>query len=102
MKTKATIWLVLVILVILIAAPAYALVEKSGFKDCGGNYVAVRSFGTELVRHYAPTGTKIGEWNNGGSFVQRNSATLYFSTSWRVTSTGSLNDPGTYAWCYGS
>jgi hypothetical protein len=102
MKTKATIWLVLVILVILIAAPAFALVEKSGFKDCGGNYVAVRSLATQVVRHYAPTGTQIGVWDNDEDFIVRNKTTLYFSTSWRVTSTGSLNDPGTYAWCYGS
>jgi hypothetical protein len=94
--------LVVFLALALVAAPAFALVEKSGFKDCGGNYVAVRSLGTYTVRHYAPTGTQIGVFYNGGTETVRNSTTLYFSTSWKVTSTGSLNDSGTYAWCWGN
>jgi hypothetical protein len=74
--------IVLILVMVMVAAPAFAVVEKSGFKDCGGNYVAVRSLGTEEIRHYAPTGSQIGFWDNGGSFIQRNSTTFYFSTSW--------------------
>lgn len=102
MKTRATIPLVLVILMMLIAAPAQALVEKSGNQNCGGNYVAVRSLGTNVVKHYAPTGTQIAVWDNGDNFIVRNATTLLHSTSWKVTSTGSLNNPGTYAWCWGN
>ena len=97
-----TVALVVFLALVLVAAPAFALVEKSGFKDCGGNYVAVRSLGTETVRHYAPIGTQIGVFNNYDEFIVRNTTTLYFSTSWKVTSTGSLNNPGTYAWCWGN
>jgi hypothetical protein len=94
--------IILMLVIVMVAAPAFALVEKSGFKDCGANYVAVRSLGTKIVRHYAPTGTQIGVFDNGDNFIVRNTTTLYFSTSWKVTSTGSLNDSGTYAWCWGN
>jgi hypothetical protein len=98
-------WVVVIVLIlvtVIVAAPAFALVEKSGFKDCGANNVAVRSLGTETVRHYAPTGTQIGVFQNHDDFIVRNTTTLYNSTSWKVTSTGSLNDSGTYAWCWGT
>lgn len=98
-------WVVVIVLIlvtVVVAAPAFALVEKSGFKDCGANNVAVRSLGTQTVRHYAPTGTLIAVFNNGASENVRITTTLYTSTSWKVTSTGSLNDSGTYAWCWGT
>jgi hypothetical protein len=102
MTTRATIWLVLVMLVILIAPPAYALVEDSGSINCGGNYVAVRSYSTGETKHYAPSTTHLQTYQNGGSWLVRVTTTLLNNTSWRVTTNGSLNDSGTYAFCWGS
>lgn len=64
--------------------------------------VAVRSLATHTVTHYAPSSTQIGQWNNGSEFRTRTSVTQLQSTSWKVTSTGSLNSPGTYAFCWGN
>jgi len=95
---------VLAVAVALVAAlPALALVEKSGSQNCGANNVAVRSYANgSQVLHYAPTGTQIGSFNNGGNWTVRTSATSLTSTSWKVTSNQSLNSPGTYAYCWGT
>lgn len=85
-----------------LALPAAAVVSKSGSLNCGGNNVAVRSLATHTVTHYAPSSTQIGQWNNGSEFRTRTSVTQLQSTSWKVTSTGSLNSPGTYAFCWGN
>lgn len=102
MKTRATVWLVVVMLATLIAAPAHALVEKSGSKNCGGNYVAITSYSTGETKHYAPSTTWLQTYQNFGSWIQRTTATFLSNTSWRVTTNGSLSDSGTYAFCWGS
>lgn len=102
MKTRATVWLVLVMLVTLIAAPAHALVEKSGSINCGGNYVAVRSYSTGETKHYAPSATHVQTYQNGGSWLVRVTTTFLSNTSWKATTNGSLSDSGTYAFCWGN
>lgn len=94
--------ILLVVLVTLVpAVPAFAEVYEEGSINCGGNYVAVRSYGVGTVRHYAPSSTQIGSWANS-DWTVRVSSTFLSNTSWKVTSQGSLDGAGTYAYCWGN
>lgn len=103
MSKRYSTWLALMILLLMtLGSPVHALVQESGNINCGGNYVAVRSYSTGTTKHYAPSSTQIGTYSNGGSWLVRVTSTFLSNTSWKVTTTGALDDAGTYAFCYGN
>jgi hypothetical protein len=84
-----------------IAAPAALAADESGSKSCsGGHKVAIRSETTGHTYHYAPIGTYRNDWNNGIVLIDRYTFTGLASTSWQVTTDGTLYGPNTYAYCY--
>lgn len=90
----------LVALSMSLALPALAVVSKSGSINCTPNYLAVKSYAVGHVHHYAPTTTQIGSFDNS-TWQWRTTTTFLQSSSWRVTSTGSLSD-ATTAICWGT
>lgn len=83
------------------ALPAMALVSKSGSINCTPNNLGVTSYAVGHVHHEIPSGTVYSQYNNS-TWQSRSDATFYSSSSWRVTSDGSLSDPGTHDYCWGS
>jgi hypothetical protein len=80
-----------------------ASVEKGGSQSCSAPAPQVRvpSRGTNVVRHYYPSGSLKHTFYNGSSLENRSTPTGVSATTWRVTSSGTLNSPGTYAMCIG-
>jgi hypothetical protein len=88
------------IAVVFAAAPANAVVQKSGSHSCASIYkgIGVRSEGSGTVSHYTPSGTLRASWFNATMQVRSNETTILSST-WKVTATGTLSNPGTFAYC---
>jgi hypothetical protein len=87
-------------LVALTAVPALAASE-SGYKNCASSFdVWITSETTGTTRHYAPTGTLWVTYNNGVLLQRRTTGTNLEDSSWKVTTTGTLYGPGTFAFCY--
>ena len=93
--------MVLMTLTLMPISPAYAVVTKSGVKQCGYDQtVRIRWNGSGTVKVYAPAvgGTAHTVW----TFDDIGNGTYNIGsqrTSWKVTSTGYLADFGTYAIC---
>jgi hypothetical protein len=87
--------------VVLASTPAHALVSKSGSESCSSIYkgVGVRSYGTGEIKHYTPSGTLRATFQNPEVPLARFSETTILSATWKVTSDGWLNNPGTYSYC---
>jgi hypothetical protein len=90
-----------VALVVLSAAPAMADAE-TGTKNCAGiGTISVRSYSTGTVRHYVDQ----YDWEytavNGSTWTVRYNYEPDVNNTWRVTTDGLLNFPGTYAYCSG-
>jgi hypothetical protein len=89
-------------LLLALATAAAAYVYKDGTKTCGANYTPYsRSYSTGFTEHFPP-GSGYYSWNNGSTWIVRKRyANQPGGGGWwevKVTS-GSLNDPGTYAGC---
>lgn len=78
-----------------------ALVSKTGSINCSPNNMGVTSYAVGHVHHYIPTSTLYNQYNNS-TWQSRSDATFLTSASWKVTSDGSLSDPGTYDYCWGT
>lgn len=89
----------LAVILIMIALPAFAITD-SGSISCGGNYIAVRSYGLGTVKHYVPSSTVVASWSNP-TWTHRSNATQLSSSSWKVYASTGLSEP-TYAFCYGN
>ena len=94
--------LVTVVLLVAGAGSANASVTKTGTRYCG-TYELARSYGysTGFTEHYPP-GSGYKAFSNGSTWK----STDAFSSNggggfWFVETTGSLNDPKTYAVCTG-
>lgn len=80
--------------------PAYADVGKTGTKGCTNNSTGVtRAVSSGQTEHFPPGGG-YGVFYNGSSMrVTYTNSNKSGGGWWRVYSTGSLNDAGTYAYC---
>lgn len=92
-----------VVLVLAVASPSAALVSKSGTKPCyapnSNSYTRGYSTGDTTIK--GPGGTS-ALYINGSTWTVRSRAGAYGGGSWYVNTNGSLNDPGTYAYCSGA
>lgn len=81
-------------------APAALAVEYGPYtKDCGSQYVVVRSYAKYDVGHYYPSGTLQVLFDNSSGYRVRTTHTGSHSTSWKVTADDSIITSGTYAYC---
>lgn len=99
---SGTVTLMIAALLVAVAVPAWAWVDKHGEKDCGTNNVAVRSYSQGQTIHEAPIDTQIGNYPGTGDWEYRTTATSYTDTSWKVEAAVALNSPETYAFCWGT
>ncbi len=103
MRRLLTATALAVCLVMLLAMPALAAVYEFGWKSCGSTLVGIRSYSTQTTTHFvlSPSYYETGDWNNGSTWRVRTSTTNHKnSVNWGVEVVGgSLNDPGTYAYC---
>lgn len=77
-----------------------ALVQKTGTKSCPtGQYVTIVAKGSDNLSFFYPSGTYRQGVDMGVGIATWTVDTQYRSTTWKVTSTGLLDDPGTYAIC---
>lgn len=84
----------------LVAGPANAVVEKSGSKSCGYNqFVSIRGYGSGVLKFYYPSTTYKTSSDHGSAIYATTVSTGKNSATWKVTSTGYLQDAGTYASC---
>lgn len=88
-------------LALLVAVPALAGVTDSGTKYCSGDDTPwTRAYSTGYTEHYPP-GNGYDDFYNGPTWR----TTFHHASSgspggfWVVETNGSLNDPGTYAYC---
>lgn len=91
------------VLLVTIATPASALVGESGTKSCyapnPNSYTRAYSTGDTTIK--GPGGTS-AMYVNGATWTVRARAGVYGGGSWYANTNGSLNDPGTYAYCSGA
>ena len=99
-KIRRWVVTLLVKLSMSLALQALAVVSKSGSIDCTPNNLAVKSYAVGHVHHYAPIGNKIGEFDNF-VWTWRTTTTYLQSSTWKVTSDGSLSN-STTAICWGN
>lgn len=90
-------------LMILVSAPAWASMSESGSKTCSNSYQGVRSK-TTLDTYVDPAGTGDRWYYTGSSsWATRNTyASSKGGGSWYVWAYGLVDGPGTYASCYTS
>lgn len=92
---------------VLVASVALALVSKEGTRYCNDNYIGIESLASGEVWHYwGPIGgsTWPGEKkmaNSGSPLASRHNMTTLYDGRWKVTASGSLNNPGTFSYCTG-
>lgn len=89
-----------VAMVMFSAAPAFAWVQKSGAKTCTSSapFSFTRSLASGLVYQNGPGGST-QTFSNGSTLKVSVTQGANYGGSWLVKSDGSLNDPGTYAYC---
>lgn len=102
---KVTTVVVALLLAVAVAAPAHALVSKSGTQSCGPNQLG-RSYGLTIAGmtyHYPPGDSRRHDFKVG------NKATTTYATAnktrggaWKVSTEGAIHNSGTYATCIAS
>ena len=77
-----------------------AEVQKTGTRNCPtGQYVTIVAKGSAYLSFYYPSGRYRQGVDMGVGIGTWTVNTQSRSTSWKVTSTGLLDDPGTYGTC---
>ena len=91
---------VAVAMLLMAFAPAALAVQYGPYtKNCGNQYVVVRSYAQYDVGHYYPSGTLQVLFDNSDGYRVRSTHTGSHSTSWKVTADDSIIVSGTYAYC---
>jgi hypothetical protein len=89
-----------VALVVLSAAPAMAASEQ-GYQSCGFlKHVWVHSETTGTTQHWAPTNALLMTYYNGLVLQTRTTGSGIEDTSWKASTTGYLDGPNTWSFCY--
>ncbi len=92
----------LLIVMIVMPAPALAAGSKQGTKSCPPGQVALRGETTGTTRFYVPNDATFDKTANHGMFLQASYyVSGYASNTWKVSTNMVLYVPGTYAYCAG-
>ena len=82
--------------------PATASGSEQGWKSCSYGTVALRAETTGVTKFFVPNDASWDKRvNHGGILRTSYYVSGYSSSSWKVTTTGYLYGPGTYAYCSG-
>lgn len=96
---------VVVVFVLLLAAPAFAVPNMYEYKNCYASFVRTESYASGHVyhKHGGPTGSSYtdGYWYHPYNDLH-NTSTTENATTWRAQASGKLFDyPWTFGYCAG-
>lgn len=87
-----------ILLVVCLAIPALATVEKLGSTTCPGTQLSIKSYSIGETKIYVPRTNRIKTWSQS-VWTHRQTPTATTGAQWKVTAATGLSNPGTVGHC---